>query len=306
MKKNILYKVIIGVLLLSSFEGISQSNPTPFNLATGGTYNFSDWPSASTASTYPRNMIFHILANANSTLAVATASGNVSGVYNDVSSKTRMNGMGTGGFSFRNSPVVPDITGYVSKRLGEAVLGLNTTNRTNIQLSWSSGEIGSVTPIYGITCQYRIGTSGAYLALPGLSSSWQYLSNNPLASESFGPITLPATCDNQSVVQIRWVYHYVSGSTSIAGAQLFVDNISVSSIPAVILSPLPNTCNLAPSFLLTDGQPAGGVYSGTGISGNYFSPTVAGNGIHTITYTYTDGNGFSNFATTDIDVNSSS
>lgn len=305
MKIAVIRKACIWVLMLSSFKGISQSNPTPFNLEVNGTYTFTNWAATSSAGTYPNNMIFHTLANVNSTLATATASSNVAGVYNNTGATTRMNGLDVGGFSFRNSSTTPDIAGYVSRRLGESVLGLNTTNRTNIQVSWKAGEIGSAIPVYGITCQYRIGTSGSYTTLPGALSASQYLSTNVSSSVSYGPITLPSSCDNQSVVQIRWVYHYVSGGVGIPSPQLFVDDITVNSIPLVALSPLPNTCSFAPSFLLTDGQPAGGVYSGVGVVGNNFDPAIAGSGIHTITYTYTDGNGFSNFATTNIDVDPS-
>lgn len=302
MKNSIFQKVLIGTLLLSSYKGVSQSNPTPFNLETGGTYNFTNWPSTSPASTYPNNMIFHIMANTNPTLG-SVSSGNVTGIYNDVSTKTRINGLGTGGFSFRNSSNTPDITGYTSNRLGEAVLGINTTNRTNVQVSFKAGEIGLSTVIYAITCQYRIGTSGAFLSLPGASTLWEYRSDNSSASISFAPITLPSACDNQSVVQIRWAYNYISGASTLK-PELYVDDISVTSIPLVSISPLPNTCNSAPSFLLTDGQPAGGIYSGVGVVGSNFDPAVAGSGIQTITYTYTDINGFSNSATTTIDVNS--
>lgn len=302
MKNTIFQKVLIGTLLLSSYIGVSQSNPTPFNLETGGTYNFTNWPATSPASTYPNNMIFHIMANVNPTLS-SVASGNVTGIYNDVSTKTRMNGLGTGGFSFRNSSATPDIIGYTSNRLGEAVLGINTTNRTNVQVSFKAGEIGLNTVIYAITCKYRIGTSGAYLNLPGASTLWEYRSDNPSSSISFAPITLPAACDNQSVIQIRWAYNYISG-TSTLKPELFVDDISITSIPLVSISPLPNTCISAPSFLLTDGQPAGGIYSGVGVVGSNFDPAIAGSGIQTITYTYADINGFSNSASTTIDVNS--
>ncbi len=304
-KSTLLKKLALGILIISSLNGVSQSNPTPFNLETGGTYTFTDWLSTSTPSTYPNNMIFHIMANVNPTLTSVASSDVVAGVYNDASAKTRMNGLGTGGFSFRNSSTTPDITGYVSNRLGEAVLGINTTNRTTINVSFKAGEIGSATPVYSITCQYRIGTTGAYLSLPGASTLWQYISTDPASSLSFGPITLPAACDNQSVVQLRWAYTYVSGTTAGLKPQLFVDDITVTSIPLITLTPLPNTCSSNPPFLLTDGQPAGGVYTGTGVVGGNFDPSVAGIGIQTITYTYTDINGFSNFASTTIDVEAS-
>ncbi len=38
------------------------------------------------------------------------------------------------------------------------------------------------------------------------------------------------------------------------------------------------------------GAPVGGIFSGTGIVGNDFDPAVAGMGVHTITYTFTDAN----------------
>lgn len=51
------------------------------------------------------------------------------------------------------------------------------------------------------------------------------------------------------------------------------------------LNGLPTICSNAGSFVLTQGSPAGGVYSGTGVVAGTFNPTV---GTQTITYTYTD------------------
>ena len=79
---------------------------------------------------------------------------------------------------------------------------------------------------------------------------------------------------------------------------------------AVTLSPISVTLTLVDdlacpnetTLTLDGGFPAGGTYSGPGVSGNNFDATVAGPGVHTITYTYTDGNGCSNSATDDITV----
>ena len=43
-----------------------------------------------------------------------------------------------------------------------------------------------------------------------------------------------------------------------------------------------------PHLLALTGSPAGGIFTGPGISGNIFTPSVAGSGTHIITYTYTD------------------
>jgi hypothetical protein len=42
---------------------------------------------------------------------------------------------------------------------------------------------------------------------------------------------------------------------------------------------------------LTGGLPAGGTWSGTGVTGTAFDPSVAGAGMSVITYTFTDVNG---------------
>ena len=56
---------------------------------------------------------------------------------------------------------------------------------------------------------------------------------------------------------------------------------------------LPTYCeNEAPSVLT--GSPAGGVFSGPGITGNTFDPNLAGPGTHDIIYTYVDINGCTN------------
>ncbi|RME03380.1 MAG: hypothetical protein D6816_10505, partial [Bacteroidetes bacterium] len=48
--------------------------------------------------------------------------------------------------------------------------------------------------------------------------------------------------------------------------------------------------------------PPGGTFSGTGVAANSFDPAAAGVGVHTITYSYTDGNGCTNTCTFDFTV----
>lgn len=50
------------------------------------------------------------------------------------------------------------------------------------------------------------------------------------------------------------------------------------------------------------GIPAGGTFSGTGVTNNSFDPDAAGEGTHTITYTYEDADGCENSATIQIEV----
>lgn len=70
--------------------------------------------------------------------------------------------------------------------------------------------------------------------------------------------------------------------------------VTVNPLPAVSLAPFSSVCNTNGAFALTGGLPAGGSYSGTGVSGGMFDPGVAGVGTFTITYSYSDGNGCTN------------
>jgi len=52
-----------------------------------------------------------------------------------------------------------------------------------------------------------------------------------------------------------------------------------------------------PPFALTGGIPAGGTFSGNGVTEGWFDPATAGNGEHIITYAYEDANGCEDFCT---------
>jgi PKD repeat protein len=72
--------------------------------------------------------------------------------------------------------------------------------------------------------------------------------------------------------------------------------ITVNPLPSVSFTMQDTVCVNNGNINLTTGLPNGGNYSGPGVSGNIFDPQLAGLGVHTITYTYTDGNGCSNHA----------
>ncbi len=81
----------------------------------------------------------------------------------------------------------------------------------------------------------------------------------------------------------------VGGCTSSAGSGV----AAPLTLPTVTMAALQPVCINSPAFALTGGSPAGGSYSGTGVSGNNFNPSVAGFGTFSIVYTYTASNGCS-------------
>ena len=82
-----------------------------------------------------------------------------------------------------------------------------------------------------------------------------------------------------------------------------VDQIVVQPQLAVNLALTKNSaCSNEGSFALTGGSPAGGTFSGFGVSGNSFNPATVGPGTYTITYTVNPGSGCTGAATATIAV----
>jgi len=93
---------------------------------------------------------------------------------------------------------------------------------------------------------------------------------------------------------ISYVYTDGNGCTNSANTV-----INVNAIPLADAGSYPAVCQDAPNVNLV-GSPAGGIFSGTGVAGNSFDPSV---GTQTVTYTYTDGNGCVNTSTASMQVN---
>ncbi len=155
---------------------------------------------------------------------------------------TRINGNNDWGIAFTNTTGVTTGTGTgandtTSRRLGIAVLALNTSGRTAINVAWVGRTVASGLTtsfrVYGMTLQYRVGSSGAWTTLH------QYLSDNSkvitytnsstYTSQSFSG-QLPSFCENQPLVQLRWVYHNISGSGS--RPALAFDDVNITSYDA--------------------------------------------------------------------------
>jgi hypothetical protein len=128
--------------------------------------------------------------------------------------------------------------------------------------------------------------SGA-LALTGGSPAGGTYSGTGVTGSSFDPMTGTQT--------VTYSYTDMNGCTDNSST-----TITVNTAPAVTQSPILAVCSNSGSLALVGGSPAGGTYSGTGVTGSSFDPTV---GSQTVTYMYTDANNCSNNATTTITVN---
>lgn len=116
------------------------------------------------------------------------------------------------------------------------VLAVSTLGRKDIVVYYDIMTIRnpwngtSNTRISEATLQYRIGEGGSFTTLTGIEYSTSVVAQTsavttPQNLQARG-ITLPTTCDNRQVVQLRWLSRDVSGAGS--RPSIAVDNISVS------------------------------------------------------------------------------
>jgi hypothetical protein len=128
--------------------------------------------------------------------------------------------------------------------------------------------------------------AGLYTLTQGLPAGGTY-SGTGVTGTSFDP----------SIGTQNITYNY----TDIYGCAYSSSNqITVNSAPTVSLGVFSDLCSNTGTFALTGGSPVGGTYSGTGVTGTSFDPTV---GSQSVTYSYTDANSCSNSAVSTIVVN---
>jgi hypothetical protein len=69
--------------------------------------------------------------------------------------------------------------------------------------------------------------------------------------------------------------------------------VTIHPNPTLTISASNSSPCLDDAAITLTGLPAGGMWTGTAVTGTSFSPTTAGTGTHPVTYSYTDGNGCS-------------
>jgi len=78
--------------------------------------------------------------------------------------------------------------------------------------------------------------------------------------------------------------------------------VTVASLPSVTITDLPLEVCVNANDILLNGTPAGGTFSGFGVSNNSFQPSLTGPGTIGISYNYVDGNGCSGSASQIVEV----
>ncbi|WP_162426863.1 T9SS type A sorting domain-containing protein [Pontibacter pudoricolor] len=169
-----------------------------------------------------------------------------------------------------------------------APVAVNVTSAIrNNAISSGNQNVCAGTAVANLQGSIPTGGSGNY------SYQWQQSSDGTSFSSING-----ATSQNYSpgnLSNTTWFRRVVTAGGCSSTSE--VVKVTITASPAVSLSAFEKVCTDSNVLTLTGGQPAGGTYSGNGISNGVFNPVTAGAGAHTITYTFTDGSGCSATAT---------
>ncbi len=237
--KLVVFKLLSFLVMVFMFgvNGVrAQTNPgSVFDLSTGS-WTLTGWSSSATSSRYPTNgatgsdnttgvsssattsnMRFWLHGTGDPAIGTA-ASNNYTGSYSG--GNGTIYGNGTNGIGFNN-------TGAAG--VGSAVLSVNTTNRQNIQVSWTGRTIATGARTYGIRLMYRVGTSGSFVDANGTASNIFYAAAGSVGSTTMSTITLPSDANNAGTVQLMWFCYNAAGTTSGTRPTLGLDEITVSS-----------------------------------------------------------------------------
>jgi hypothetical protein len=194
----------------------------------GGPYLCKQWDANAAAGTYPQAMrLFQTdVIDPPLTADVATP---WTLPYN-LTSRSRINGLGTDGMAFINTGNVQTTPG--AGFVGAAVVALDTTGTQDIRVTWTGGTVVPNDRDYGIRLQYRVGDTGTFLDVAGPGGGPVEYLRNPLAGHTqvIGPVALPVAAENRALVQVRWKYYFRSGITG-SRAQLRLDDIQITAGP---------------------------------------------------------------------------
>jgi hypothetical protein len=148
----------------------------------------------------------------------------------------------------------------------------------------------TVTVVDSVLCAGETIQMTAASSATGATFTW----SGPNFTGSGATVTIPnATAANAGVYSVTVT---ANGCTSSSSSK----SVVVNNLPAVTVLTFTDTTCVNYSSVTLAGAPAGGTFSGSGVTGASFDPAVAGVGTHVVTYAYTDANGCSNTATTSI------
>ncbi len=212
MKKHVFFSLLALVMICWSMVVLGQTNPTAVSLPFSMT--------SQNSATLPAGVAVHRWSSIQTTRTLSPANGG------DLPNKGSSPLLATGGWYHLGTDGL-GLLASGSNPAGAVVVAINTTGMTDIEVSWICRTIKNQSSRdNSIALQYRVGTSGNFIDV-GTTTTYSSAGNaNGHASGTLTE-TLPAGAENQSVVQVRWIY-WESVSTSGSRDKISVDDILIT------------------------------------------------------------------------------
>ena len=194
--------------------------------------------------------------------------------------------LGAPSYAITAGALPPGITLSAGGTISGTPTATGTFNFT-VTVSDASGCTGSQAYSITTTCPINGASLSSFPALCSNGTPYTLVEGSPAGGTYSGSGVSGGQFDPASGTQtITYTLIDPYGCT-----QTTNNTFTVNTAPTVTLSTFSAACSNAGAVTLSGGSPAGGTYSGTGVSGSQFDPS---GGTQNITYTYTDANGCSN------------
>ncbi len=294
--RTVRYGLIVSLMALFTSIVLGQTNPSaraiPFTENFNGMAAGTTLPSGFGAWLNPYKST-KVLAEASAPtvdapiVAASTVQSSGASVYN----------YNTPAGTPTNSRPYIQVSSNVSNGSDILVAALNTSGYNDVTVAYDVEMINqAASRVSGMSLQYRVGTSGSWTTVSGTDYSGGTNVNGTITNIS---VTLPSGCNNQPVVQIRWITYEV-GTAAGSRDGLGVDNVVTGGTPAASASITASTTSLTSFGDITVGSSSSSVsftVEGANLSANIVVTPPTGFEIRT---------GANAFATTPITLTQSS
>lgn len=194
--------------------------------------------------------------------------------YTDGTTPTTVNGITT-------SPYTVNATANGTFTVSNVTAaGCSNTGTGSATVTFNANPTVTFTPV-GTVCD-----NANPVALVATPTGGSFSGSTGVSGATFNPAGL-----TPGSVTLTYTYTDANNCSGTASS-----TFTLNAAPNATLGAFTDVCLQASSFGLTGGLPAGGTYSGTGVSGGNFDPATAGVGSKIITYTVT-ANGCSDAVT---------
>lgn len=209
--------IYLCIMILFCTKANSQPILPPlFDLSTGD-YSLSEWSKESPANTYPSNGLLFQYSKLD--MPFETEPDTLWTLPYNLTSQSRIYGADDLGIGFVNTSAKAEGGGWV----GAFELYINTSNASNVYVSWKTRTISPGERKYAIAFQYKTDNAASY------SDCLNAYNSSDIAGDSaVYSISLPQEAAGKDSLFLRWKYCYISGESG-TRAKLALDDIVVSA-----------------------------------------------------------------------------